>query len=78
MAQHFTEHRKDVSAQELQERLDEIVADIDVNPDTVYHVADDQGRRFVVMSHARYQTLRAAVSQRPLKKPSDPSETPRT
>lgn len=79
MAQHFTELRKDVTALELQERLDEIVDDIDANPDTVYHIVDEQGRRFVMLSHARFQALNAGmVLEGAFRTPSDPSETSRT
>jgi hypothetical protein len=61
LAQRFTEVRKDVTALELQERLDEIVDDIDAHPDTVYHIVDDQGRRFVMLSHVRYEVLQAGT-----------------
>lgn len=79
MAQHFTEVRKDVSASDLHERFDEIIDDIDANPDTVYHVVDEQGRRFVMLSLVRFQALQAGATFEGVSTtPSDPSETSRT
>ena len=79
LAQHYTEVHKDITASELRERLDEIIDEIDANPDTVYHVVDEQGRRFVMLSHVRFQTLQAGATFEGVSTtPSDPSETSRT
>ncbi|TLX16424.1 hypothetical protein [Rhizobium sp. MHM7A] len=84
MAQRFTELRKNVTVEELQEQLDEIVDDLDANPGTVYHVVDEQGRRFVLISKQHYDALASVEKGSPETEVesaitlSDPSEMSQT
>jgi hypothetical protein len=77
LAQRFSELSKNVTVEELQEKLDEIVGDLDANPDTVYHIVDDQGRRFVLISKQRHDALTQGETkvESAITTLSDPSET---
>lgn len=80
LAQRFTELRKNVTVEELRERLDEIVDDLDANPGTVYHFVDEQGRTFVLISKQHYETLAQAgtEAESAITTPSAPSDMSQT
>jgi hypothetical protein len=77
VAQHFTELRKAVSIDEMKERLEEIIDDLDANPGTVYHVVDENNRAFVLIAKKHYDALIVKM-EGVITTPSAPSDTPRT
>jgi PHD/YefM family antitoxin component YafN of YafNO toxin-antitoxin module len=70
----FIELRKNVAVGELQRRFDEIIDDLDANLGTVYHVVDEQDRRFVLMSKEHYDFLARTEAVSAITTPSNPSD----